>query len=113
MIARLWRRRPWALAAFALSLALALFFAARTILFVVYWSDPAHRDAQIAGWMTPRYVAHSWQVPPGVIAEALALEQNGTGRRMTLAQLAQDRGLTLDALIADIAHAIEAHRASQ
>ena len=67
-------------------------------MFTVYWSDPAHRNQNIAGWMTPRYVGHSWQVPPEVIATALGLTQDGSGRRITLADIAESQGSDMAAL---------------
>jgi hypothetical protein len=63
--------------------------------------------------MTPRFVMRAWDTPPEVIAEALNLDQDGIGRRMTLAELAKDRGDTTYSLIADLDAAIAAFRAGQ
>ena len=53
---------------------LTTFFAVRLVASWIYWNDPAHRDVEIAPWMTPRYVAHSWRLPPEVVAETLDLD---------------------------------------
>lgn len=112
----LWTRHRVALIAFGLALALTLFFAVRFVMHWVYWSDPAHRDQQIEGWMTPGYVAHSYDVSPEVIRDSLrallaqqadALPRGG----MTLQQIARATGTDLDQLSAALLAAIAAERA--
>ena len=87
----------------------ALFFAARLVVFSVYWSDPARRDAVIEGWQTPGYVAMSWKVPRPVIADALGLEE-GERARVSLDQLAKERGVSTTDLIRDLEAAIHDFR---
>ena len=111
MIAHLWARHRWLLLATVAALALAVFFGVRAVLFGLYWSG--HRDETIAGWMTPRYVAMSWDVPPEVVGEALALAPDGSGRRITLADLAAERGMSVEALGAEVAVAIAQYRAAR
>lgn len=111
MIAHLWARHRWLLLGFVVAVALGLFFAARAVVFTVYWSD--HRDEAIAGWMTPRYVAMSWDVPPEIVGDALALPRDGTGRRITLSEIAATRGIPVETVAAEIGAAIGAHRAAQ
>ncbi len=113
MIRRLWSRNRWLVIGFLLAVLLSLFFGIRALMFSLYWSDPAKRDQDIAGWMTPRYVAMSWDVPPEVISEALNLPQDGTGRRVTLRDLAAERGQEVDDLTADLDAAISAFRSGQ
>lgn len=112
-LARLWRENRVLFACFALSCVLTVFFAARLVAFWIYWADPAHRDQAIAGWMTPRYVAHSWDAPPEVIGAALGLERGRSGRPSTLAEIAADRGESVEDLAARIDAAITAHRAQE
>ena len=107
---RLWRARRLVLAGFVLAAAMTLFFAARLTLSLIYWNDPAHRDQAIAGWMTPGYVSHSWRIPPEVLAETLGIEP-GSGRPPTLAQIAAERGTTVEALAATIEAAAARDRA--
>lgn len=108
-IKRMWQAAPAATVILAVALAASVFFGVRTASSWVYWSDPRHIDQPIAGWMTPRYVALSWDVPRAVMLEALGEVQPGGGRN--LAWLAEQRGMTLEALIAEIEATIAAHRA--
>lgn len=108
-LGRLWREHRLLAAGFALALVATVVFAVRTAVFWVYWSDPAHRDQGLEGWMTPRYVAHSWGVDRDVVGGALGLAPGG-GPRMTLAEIAADRGVPLAELEADLMAAIEAAR---
>ncbi|WP_089270631.1 hypothetical protein [Puniceibacterium sediminis] len=92
------------------ALTIALFFLVRLTVSTHKWSDTRLTDPSIAGWMTPRYVSRSWQVPPEVVAQALGLEMDGSGRRVTLAELAAQQGRDLDTLIAEVEAVIEAAR---
>lgn len=111
-LARLWRERRALVLAFCAAVLLAVFFAVRSALFWAHWSDPARRDEPLAGWMTPRYVALSWNVDRAVVGEALGLEPGG-GRRMTLAEIAAAQGVPLSELEARLMAAIEAARTAQ
>ena len=110
MVRHLWQSHRWLLLGFLAALALTLFFAGRAAVFAVYWSQ--HRDEAIAGWMTPGYIAHSWQLPPEVMAGALGLSrEDGEGRRLTLSEIAAERGVPVATLAAAIEAAIEDFRA--
>lgn len=101
------RRHPVVGGAFLLALAATVFFAVRTVIFTVYWSDPTHRFQPLEGWMTPRYVAHSWELPPEALAEVIG-EPPPSRRRMTLDDIAQERGVPLETLIAEITARLQA-----
>ena len=106
---RIFRAHPLLASAFTLGLALTLFFTVRTVMFAIYWADPAHRDQALAGWMTPRYVAHSWDVPREVMAAVTGpLPEGG---RPTLQAIAADQNIPLSDLTARIKAAIADHRA--
>jgi hypothetical protein len=109
---RAWRAAPFLTLAFAGALVLTIWFAGRFVAQAVYWSDPAHLDQPIAGWMTPGYVARSWDVPPEVVAPALSLPPPGQGDRRPppLQALARERGVPLNDLIAALEAVIAAHR---
>ncbi|WP_172294127.1 hypothetical protein [Pseudoruegeria sp. HB172150] len=107
-----WRRHPVLWTLFPAALALTLFFLVQGALHAMYWSDPAHRDEQIAGWMTPGYVAHSWHVPRDVMIAAIGAGDPGKGERPTLDSIARDQGISTDELIARITAAITDHRAT-
>ena len=87
-------------------------FAVRLVAFWIYWADPAHRQQVIEPWMTPGYVTHSWGVPPDVAAEALGLAR-GPGGHRPLADIAEERGVSFDALAQELQAAIDTARAAQ
>ncbi|MGQ2967779.1 MAG: hypothetical protein ACT6RF_03445 [Allorhizobium sp.] len=100
---RLWHRHRILTSAFLLAMALALFFAGRTIFFVAYWSDPARQDLPPEPWMTIGYVAHSWHVPVEKLARDLDLPPPPKdGPRPSLERLAEDRGQDFDEFKAEI-----------
>lgn len=107
----LWRDHKLLLAGFLLALAVTVFFAVRAVGFWIYWADPAHRNLGIEPWMTPRYVAHSWHVPPRVVDAALGLTPGGG--RITLAEIAEREGVGLEVIAARVVAAIEADRAAR
>ncbi|MFN7010713.1 MAG: hypothetical protein ACK4PN_11845 [Allorhizobium sp.] len=105
----LWHRHRLLLIAFVATTLIALFFALRFLIFVLYWSDPAHRNQPLEGWMTIGYVAHSYDVPRDRLTEILNLappDETDRKARPTLERIARDRGQTLNALKAEIDAAI-------
>ncbi len=88
----------------------AAVFAIRLATSTANWRQPPQPFEPIAAWMTPRYVARSWQVPPEVVADALALQRDGNGRRITLSELAAQQGVEPEALIVTLVDAITAYR---
>lgn len=111
---RLWQQNRMLLLAFVLACALTLFFGVRMVLTTIYWGDPAHRDQPVEGWMTPRYVAHSWQVPPEVVLDALGLEdKRRSGKPPTLASIANERDEPLSEIERRVEDAIAGFRERQ
>lgn len=104
------RERPMVTTIFLLAATLACVFVIRGVMFAIWWSDPAHRDQAIEGWMTPRYVARSWDVPHDVIGQALGFD-GPPARRMPLREIAAERGVSVDELSAAIIAAITVERA--
>ena len=94
-IRTLWRRHRFLFMAFVAAVAVTVFFAGRLLFFTVYWADPAHRGQPLEGWMTPRYVAHSYNLPHDVVREVLELDAE-EGKRRTLADIADASDLTLE-----------------
>lgn len=109
----LFRRHKALTIAFLLALAATLFFSVRLVMATLLWPPPEMPDQPIAGWMTPRYVAHSWHLPPRLVAETLDLRPDGMGRRVTLKDIAASQGRSVDAVIADLQAAIARHRAEK
>ncbi len=108
---RIWAAAPVATIILAVALGLSVFFGVRTTASWIYWNDPTHIDQPIEGWMTPRYVAMSWDVPRDVMMDALRIGKSGEGPP-NLERLAEARGIPLETLIAEIEAAIAAHRAA-
>ena len=114
MIARLraaWAKAPLLLSAFAIALGLTVFFGVRFITDAIYWSDPRHQDQPLAGWMTPGYVAMSWDIPRDVMHEMLPPPPDQRGRHR-LDQIAEDRSIALSVLITQIEAEIARYRAA-
>jgi len=109
-IKQMWAAAPVATVMLFASLVVIAFFSVRIATNWVYWNDPAHRDQVIAGWMTPRYVAHSWQIPPEQIGAVLGVTR-GDGKPQSLELIARARGVPTETLIAELHAAIQAHRA--
>jgi len=80
--------------AFLLAAALTTMFIIRTVVFTIYWADPDHIDQAVQPWMTPRYVAHSWDLPPEEVAAALGVELSSS-HRVTIGDIAAKNGLSL------------------
>jgi hypothetical protein len=98
---KIWRENRLLVIAFAIALAMTLFFAVRLAIFSLYWSDPAHRRQQMQPWMTIGYVARSWQVPKDRLARELDVVPT-PGKPPTLKDIAEKKGMTVEALEAQI-----------
>lgn len=108
---RMWAAAPVATVVLVVALSASVLFGVRAVGNWVYWNDPKHIDQPIMGWMTPHYVANSWDVPRRVMIEALALgDKDPKGRN--LKRLAEAQGIPLEELIARIETAIDTHRAT-
>lgn len=109
---QLWAEHRLTFIAFLIAATLTVLFAVRSVVFTIYWADPAHHDQPIEGWMTPRYIANSYRVDPKVVGDALGLADLPR-RRVTLEDLAQERGQSVQALAAILQTAVQADRAAR
>lgn len=109
----LWSRHRLLLIGFTSALALTLFFGVKAALFALYWNDPANRNQTIQDWMTVRYVANSWRVPPGVIIDALSSPPERNGRPVRMGDIAASEGLSIEDLRTLLNTTIEAHKAER
>jgi hypothetical protein len=107
----LWQHNRIALLAFLAVLCLSGFFGFKSVSQFIYWSDPQHQNQPLAGWMTPRYVAQSYQVPPMVVQEAFDLDPAAPPRRISLDSLAKESGQTIETLQSRVDTAVNAWRA--
>ena len=108
----LWRRHPVALTGFVLAAVVVLAFAVRIVAGVIYWRDPAHRMATPEGWMTPGYIGHSWHMTRDEVVDLLALTPAEVDRRLSLDELARERGLDPQAFLRDLAETLDAREGS-
>jgi hypothetical protein len=102
----LWRVRPVLTTAFLLACVVTLFFAGRLTFYTIYWAT--HQEEPIRSWMTVGYVARSWGLEPRQLdAEAGTPIPQVKGHPQTLEEIAQDRGVPVTEVIAEIAAAVE------
>ena len=105
MIARikhLWAHHRTLLIAFIAASTVALYFAVTTAAAAIYWMDPAHQNQTLEPWMTPRYVAQSYRIPPHILGPALFLSPEDPPRRLRLEDIAAENGVTLEELQARV-----------
>ena len=101
MIARikhLWAHHRALLIAFLAASSVALYFAVTTAAATIYWMDPAHQNQALEPWMTPRYVAQSYQIPRHILGPALFHDPEDPPRRRRLEDIAAENGVTLEEL---------------
>lgn len=107
---KIFLRENWVLAScFALALIVAGWFALQFVLQAIYFHDPRNRDVALKGWMTPRYVVMTYDLPREVVAETLGLTDLSQ-RRWRLGRLAEEQGVTMEDLTARVRDAAAAYR---
>ncbi|MBW3098082.1 hypothetical protein [Pseudohoeflea coraliihabitans] len=99
----LWRSNRWLTATFVIALAFAIFFSLRAVAFFIYWHN--HYEEPIEGWMTVRYVSHSYRLPPQVIHQAIELPPDVRDHRM-LVEIARERNVPFETLRQTVLDAI-------
>lgn len=104
---KLWRSHPALLSTFLLATALTLFFASRFIYSAVYWANPAHQNESVKAWMTVGYIAKSWDLEgPRIDALANLPGPKEKGHPQPISEIAKDRGVPVEQIIADVEKAI-------
>lgn len=93
-------RRKAYLAGFAIAALLTGFFLLRAVFFAFVWMDPDRGLHPVEGWMTPRYIARTYNIPRPQMQEILELGPDETPR-IPLETLAEQRGVPVGALIAE------------
>jgi hypothetical protein len=96
----IWRRHPWLTLTFVLAVVLALGFAGRAAKLALDWN---RGPAPVEDWMTPRYLVHSYDIDPEVLAQVLG-KQPGESPLDTLAEIARARGVP----VAEVTAAVQA-----
>jgi hypothetical protein len=108
-IAHLWADHKLLFLAFVLAVFLTLMFAMRAIMFLVIWSDPARRNQPLEPWMTPYYIAHSYDLEPDTVLQMIGIK---APKRMhpTLEWIAKTNGRSTADLIADLTRQLDARK---
>ena len=96
------------LAVFLLAVLVTGLFAVRAVRRAAYWRT--HRDEPIRSWMSVRYVARSYRVPPHVLYEAIGVQPELHDRR-PLREIAREQNRPVEALINELQDAIKGFRA--
>lgn len=99
----LFRKHPYLASAFLFTSALALFFAVRFSIDVIYWS--AHEREPIRPWMTVGYVGKSWELNPREI-DAVAGTPLPVDHPLTLQEIANQRGVPVEDIIKKVEAAV-------
>ena len=108
-----WHAAPVATVVLIAALAATSLFAVRTTVFWVAGPPLAERQQAVAGWMTPRYVARSWGVPPRLLLEAIGAPMPPPDGPMTLAEIADLRGVPVGQVVREAEAAIAAIRSAR
>lgn len=107
------RRHPVLALAFVVALGLTMAFATRFVMQVIYWSNPAHHQQPVEGWMTPGYIGRSWSLSAREIEAVAGLPPRVAGQPQTLDQIAEATGQPVAELIARVEAALVDLRARQ
>lgn len=112
---RLWNDHPYALTGFVLAAAVTTFFLVRLVLHGIYWSDPAHRNMAPEPWMTVGFVARSWGLEPREIDARADFPSPGPGQGhpLTLQDIANQRGVPVEQIIAQLEAALLTMKAAE
>lgn len=100
-------RRKIGLAGFALAAILTLFFLSRLVLFTTHWMDPARGMHPVEGWMTPGYIARTYDIPRADMMVILGLTPEDKPRQ-SLRKIAKAQGIPLADIIATVNAALAA-----
>lgn len=96
-IKHLWHIHKFLLIAFMLAATLTLVFAVRIAFFSIYWADPEHKNQMLEGWMTPRYIAHSYRLEHQDVRRTLGFRPTPQ-RHEHIDNLLRDQNVTLEFL---------------
>ncbi len=107
----LWQNHKLLLLAFVLAAGITILFAVRLVVVTVYFSNPAHQNQPLEGWMTPRYLAYSYDLTFEELEQMLGIDPTGVSR-IHLNNLLKDQGITLKELQSRL-DAIKARKAAE
>jgi hypothetical protein len=90
-------QQKWVVGGFLISAVFLIGVSFTFLADAIYFNDPRHQNVQLKAWMTPRYLALSYDLPRPVVMELLGIEK-GSGPPGRLDRLSESLGLTLDEL---------------
>lgn len=95
---------------FLVSVIVVIFLTSTKLKDAIYFNDPAHKDVQLEAWMTPRYVALSYDLPREVMMDLINIDdKTKIPRRMD--HLAEMIGLSLGDMAVKVRQAAISYRA--
>ena len=100
---RAWKAAPVATFVLGLSVLVAFGFSMRLTMW--FFRPPPPHEVVLETWMTPRMISHMWQVPPEVMQGFLDINRP-KGRPENLAQIADDKGVDVQALVQSLEQSI-------
>lgn len=68
-----WRSNWILLLVFLSALAVVVWFGFHMLLSFLYFRDPHHKDVELKGWMTPRYIVMTYDLPRPLVLANLGL----------------------------------------
>ncbi|MGR0280257.1 hypothetical protein ACUM5Y_14565 [Marinomonas dokdonensis] len=93
-------------------LAISLWFGFTFLADAIYFNDPDHQDNELKGWMTPKYVELSYELPRPIVLEALGLPEK-PGSRVRMGKIASSQGISLEVLTERVRLAAADYRQNQ
>lgn len=107
---RAFQAAPIASTVLAVALVASLVFGGRAVVFWIDRPPMAERNQPVAAWMTPRYVARSWGLPPDLVLDAIEAPRPRPEGPVSLRRIATLRGVPVEEVIADLEAAIAEFR---
>ena len=93
--------QKWAVAGFILSVIVTVVLVFTHLAEAIYFDDPRHKNEDLQPWMTPRYIALSYDLPRPVVLDLLNIEE-GSDFPKRIDVLAERLGLSLSELTAKV-----------
>ena len=104
-------RQNWLLVSVTVAVVIAVgWFGVQFLLDFLYFNDPRNVDGALKGWMTPRYIVLTYDLPRPFVRDLLELSAEGQGG-IRLAIIAENLGLTFDELTTRVREAAAQYRA--
>jgi hypothetical protein len=104
-------RHNWVLVLLTLAtLLIIVWFGSRLVLEFIYFNDPNNVDVDLKGWMTPRFIVLTYDLPRPFVFDILELPETAQGGPH-LGIIAEELGVSLDELTQRVRTAAAAFRA--